>query len=300
MTATIIDGTQIARDVRAEVTGNVKELGLTYDLTPGLAAVLIGDNPASASYVRGKERACQEVGIFTQTFHLSQGTSQDEVLELVHRLNKDTRFHGILMQLPLPPHIDEVLTIRSLNPAKDVDGLHPYNAGLLAIGEEIFVPATPLGVQQLLLRTGNDPAGKHVVVCGRSNIVGKPLSVLLAQKRLGANATVTICHTGTHGLNEYTRQADILIAAMGSPLVIKAHMIKEGAVVIDVGLSRVDDPTRKRGYRLEGDVDFEAALEIASAITPVPGGVGPMTVAMLLVNTVKAAQASIHVPPPGA
>ena len=208
-------------------------------------------------------------------------------------MNSDARFHGILTQLPFPPQIEEAQTIRSLDPAKDVDSLHPYNAGLLALGEPVFVPATPLGVQQLLLRTGNDPAGKHVVVCGRSNIVGKPLAMLLAQKRQGANATVTVCHTGTPNLAEFTGTADILIAAMGSPRVIKADMVKKGAVVIDVGLSRVEDASRKRGYRLDGDVDFEPVMEVASAVTPVPGGVGPMTVAMLLVNTVKAAKLSI-------
>ena len=293
MTATIIDGAEVAQQVRAEVARDVQDLQHHHQVTPGLAAVLIGDNPASASYVRGKERACQEVGIFTETFNLPEDVSQTEVLELIDRLNQDERFHGILTQLPFPQQIDEARTIRSLDPAKDVDGLHPFNMGLLVIGEPVFVPATPLGVQQLLTRTGNDPAGKHVVVCGRSNIVGKPLAVLLAQKRQGANATVTVCHTGTRDLAEVTRTADILIAAMGSPRVIKADMVKKGAVIIDVGLSRVEDATRKRGYRLDGDVDFEQVSEVADAITPVPGGVGPMTVAMLLVNTTKAAQVAV-------
>ena len=293
MTATVIDGGQIAQDVRAEVAHDVRELQDRYQVTPGLAAVLIGEDPASASYVRSKERACQEVGIFTETFSLSQKASQSEILDLVHELNNDARFHGILTQLPFPSQIHEATVIRSLDPAKDVDGLHPHNMGLLALGEPVFVPATPLGVQQLLLRTGNDPAGRHVVVCGRSNIVGRPLAMLLAQKRDGANATVTVCHTGTSGIGDFTRQADILITAMGSPRVIKADMVKQGAVVIDVGLSRVEDASRRRGYRLEGDVDYEQVLEVASAITPVPGGVGPMTVAMLLVNTVKAAQLAV-------
>ncbi len=290
MTATIIDGAEIAQQVRREVATQVRDLQARHNVTPGLAAVLLGDNPASASYVRGKERACREVGIYTQTFHLPQDVSQGEVLELIDSLNKDGRFHGVLTQLPFPRQIDESRTIRALDPAKDVDCLHPYNVGLLAQGEPVFVPATPLGVQQLLMRTGHDPAGKHVVVCGRSNIVGKPLAMLLAQKREGANATVTVCHTGTRNLAEVTRLADILVAAMGSPRVIKADMVKKGAVVIDVGLSRVEDASRKSGYRLVGDVDYEAVSEVASAITPVPGGVGPMTVAMLLVNTVKAAR----------
>ena len=294
MTATIIDGAEIAQQVRTEVAALVRELQRRDGVAPGLAVVLIGDNPASASYVRGKERACQEVGIYTATFHLSQDASQAEALEVVDRLNRDARFHGILTQLPFPPQIDEAMTVRSLDPAKDVDGLHPYSTGLLAIGEPVFIPATPAGVQQILLRTGNDPAGKHVVVCGRSNIVGKPLAMLLAQKRAGANATVTVCHTGTSDMAAFTRTADILVAAMGSPRVIKAEMVKPGAVVIDVGLSRVEDATRRRGYRLEGDVDFEAVCEVASAVTPVPGGVGPMTVAMLLANTVKAAQVALE------
>ncbi len=294
MTATIIDGAEIARQVRAEVAREVQELKNDYDVTPGLAAVLLGDNPASASYVRSKERACQEVGIYTETIHLPSDVSQGEVLDTLAGLNNDRRFHGILTQLPFPRHIDEAFTIRAIHPDKDVDCLHPYNVGLLVQGDPIFIPATPLGVQQLLMRTGHNPAGKHVVVCGRSNIVGKPLAVLLSQKRDGANATVTVCHTGTRNLAEFTRTADILVAAMGSPRAIKADMVKHGAVVIDVGLSRVEDASRKQGYRLDGDVDFESVSKVASAITPVPGGVGPMTVAMLLVNTVKAAQITIE------
>ncbi len=297
MTATIIDGTEIAKEVRAEVARKVENLKRKYNVTPGLAAVLLGDDPASASYVRGKERACQEAGILTKTFHLPQTVSQVEVLDLVGQLNKDSTYHGILTQLPFPPQVNEPKVIRSINPAKDVDGLHPFNVGLLVLGEPIFIPATPFGIQQLLVRTGHDPAGKHVVVCGRSNIVGKPMAILMAQKRKGANATVTVCHTGTRNLAEITRQADILIAAMGSPRVIKADMIKKGAVVIDVGVNRVDDPSRPRGYRLEGDVDFEAAKEVAGAITPVPGGVGPMTIAMLLMNTVRAAQVAAGLSP---
>ncbi|MDO8749746.1 MAG: tetrahydrofolate dehydrogenase/cyclohydrolase catalytic domain-containing protein [Dehalococcoidia bacterium] len=293
MTATIIDGAEIARQVRAEVARDVKELKDDYDVTPGLAALLLGDNPASASYVRAKGRAGQEVGIYTETFHIPSDASQGKVLDTIEGLNKDRRFHGILTQLPFPSQIDEAFTIRAIHPDKDVDCLHPYNVGLLVQGEPVFTPVMPLGVQQLLMRTGHNLAGKHVVICGRSNMVGKPLAALLAQKREGANATVTVCHTGTRNLAEFTRMADILVAAVGSPRMIKADMVKKGAIVIDVGLSRVEDPSRKQGYRLDGDVDFEAVSQVASAITPVPGGVGPMTIAMLLVNTVKAAKITI-------
>jgi methylenetetrahydrofolate dehydrogenase (NADP+)/methenyltetrahydrofolate cyclohydrolase len=290
LSATVIDGAEIAQQVRAEVARDVEVLQRDRAVVPGLAVVLVGDDPASASYVRSKERACQEAGIFTETIHLSLDSSQAKVLELVQRLNADARFHGILTQLPFPAQIDEAAVIRSLDPAKDVDGLHPFNIGLLAMGQPRFVSATPLGVQQLLLRTGHDPAGSHVVVCGRSNLVGRPLSVLLSQKLDGANATVTLCHTGTRDMAGLTRQADILVAAIGRPGVIKADMVKKGAVVIDVGINRIEDAGRRRGYRLVGDVEYEAVSGVAGAITPVPGGVGPMTVAMLLVNTVKAAQ----------
>jgi len=290
LSATVIDGAEIAQQVRAEVARDVEVLQRDRGVVPGLAVVLVGDDPASASYVRSKERACQEAGIFTETIQLSLDSSQAKVLELVQRLNADARFHGILTQLPFPAQIDEATVIRSLDPAKDVDGLHPFNIGLLAMGQPRFVPATPLGVQQLLLRTGHDPAGSHVVVCGRSNLVGRPLSVLLSQKLEGANATVTLCHTGTRDMAGLTRQADILVAAIGRPGVIKADMVKKGAVVIDVGINRIEDAGRRRGYRLVGDVEYEAVSGVAGAITPVPGGVGPMTVAMLLVNTVKAAQ----------
>jgi len=292
VTATVIDGAQIAQQVRDEVAAKVQRMK-ERGVTPGLAVVLVGDNPASASYVRGKERACQEVGIRTETFRLPQSATQQQVMEMVDRLNHDTAYHGILTQLPFPPQITETLVIRSLDPAKDVDGLHPYNVGLLAMGEPRFIPATPYGIQQMLVRTGNNPNGKHVVVCGRSNLVGKPLAMLLAQKLDGANATVTICHTGTRDLAHFTRQAEILVAAVGRPRVITADMVKPGAVVIDVGINRVEDKSRKQGYRLVGDVDYEAAKEVAGAITPVPGGVGPMTVAMLLVNTLKAAEMAV-------
>ena len=292
MAASIISGNGIAQQIREEVAQNVQSLKRDCGITPGLAVALIGDDPASAIYVRNKERACREVGIHSRTFHMPEDCSQDEVTQLVSWLNQDKDFHGILTQLPFPPQINESEIIQMLDPAKDVDGLHPYNAGLLAAGVPRFIPATPYGVQQMLIRTGNDPAGKHVVICGRSNIVGKPLATLLSQKRPGANATVTVCHTGTGDLGQYTRQADVLVAAMGSPRIIKADMVKEGSVVIDVGTNRVEDATRKSGYRLVGDVDFKAVSEVARAISPVPGGVGPMTIAMLLVNTMAAASAS--------
>ena len=294
MTAKIISGTQIARQVRTEVANDVQSLKDERGVAPGLAAVLIGDNPASTVYVRSKRKACEEAGIYSETFNLGQDTSQDEALELIQRLNGDDRFHGILLQLPLPPQIDEAAAIGSIDIAKDVDGLHPYSMGLLAQGNPLFVPATPLGVQQLLLREGYDPARKHVVVCGRSTLVGKPLAMLLANKRDGANATVTVCHTGTPDIGHFTRQADILVAAIGRARVITADMVKPGAVVIDVGINRVDDATRERGYRLDGDVDFEPVTEVAEAISPVPGGVGPMTVAMLLMNTVTAARTAVQ------
>ena len=292
--AKILDGTATAKEIRAEVAQGVAEVRNKHGVTPGLAAILVGDDPASAIYVRNKGRACEEVGIFSQTFHLAETTPQEELLEVIGRINCDPRFHGILVQLPLPTQIDEGTALSAISPTKDVDAIHPVNVGKLAQGNADFVPGTPGGVQQLLLRNGYDPGGKHVVICGRSNIVGKPLASLLMQKRAGANATVTVCHTGTRDLGETSRQADILVAAMGRPRAITADMVKKGAIVVDVGINRVEDPTRKSGYRLEGDVDFEAVSEKAEAITPVPGGVGPMTVALLLVNTLTAARLSIH------
>ena len=292
--AKILDGQALAKEVRGEVAAGVVEMGENHQVTPGLAAVLVGDDPASAVYVRNKRRACDEVGMFIETFALPASTSQNELLELVDRLNQDSRFHGILVQLPLPDQIDQYTMIEALDPRKDVDGIHPFNAGQLLQGRAAFVPGTPAGIQQLLLRNGYDPAGRDVVVCGRSEIVGKPLAALLMQRQSGANATVTVCHTRTSDLAAHTRRADILVAAIGQPNAITADMVKDGAVVIDVGINRVDDATRRRGYRLVGDVDFEAVSEKAEAITPVPGGVGPMTIASLLVNTLAAARISIH------
>ena len=294
MTAKILDGKALAEEIRGEVATGVAEMQQKHGVTPGLAAVLVGDDPASAIYVRNKRRACDEVGMVSDTFLMPADSTNEQVLARVQALNEDPRFHGILVQLPMPPQIDERLIIESLDPTKDVDGLHPFNVGKLVQGRANFVPGTPAGIQQILLRNGHDPAGANVVVCGRSDIVGKPMALLLMQRADGANATVTVCHTRTKDLAEITRQADILVAAIGSPSAITADMIKEGAVVIDVGINRVDDASRKRGYRLEGDVDFDAVSEKASAITPVPGGVGPMTIAMLLVNTLTATRLSIH------
>jgi methylenetetrahydrofolate dehydrogenase (NADP+)/methenyltetrahydrofolate cyclohydrolase len=294
LTAKILDGKALAETIRGEVATGVAEMQQNHGITPGLAAILVGDDPASAIYVRNKRRACDEVGMVSDTLLLPADSTNEQVLECVQRLNDDPRFHGILVQLPLPPQVDERLIMESLDPGKDVDGLHPFNVGKLVQGRADFVPGTPAGIQQILLRNGHDPAGANVVICGRSDIVGKPLAILLMQRADGANATVTVCHTRTKNLAEITRQADILVAAIGSPNVITADMVKEGAVVIDVGINRVDDASRKSGYRLVGDVDFAAVSEKASAITPVPGGVGPMTIAMLLVNTLTATRLSIH------
>ena len=292
--AKILDGQALAKEIRAEVAVGVAEMQQRHRVTPGLAAVLVGDDPASAIYVRNKRRACGEAGMFSEAFLLPASTTQKEVLDRIEQLNGDGRFHGILVQLPLPSQIDEHLVIEAVDPTKDVDGLHPFNIGKLVQGRPDFIPGTPAGIQQLLLRNGYDPAGRNVVICGRSNIVGRPLAILLMQRQDGANATVTVCHTRTKNLSDFTRKADILVAAMGQPRAITADMVKEGAVVIDVGINRVEDSSRKSGYRLVGDVDFEAVSEKAEAITPVPGGVGPMTIAMLMVNTLNAARISIH------
>ncbi|MFQ5987498.1 MAG: bifunctional methylenetetrahydrofolate dehydrogenase/methenyltetrahydrofolate cyclohydrolase FolD [Dehalococcoidia bacterium] len=289
MTAKIIDGTKIAEEVREELKARVERLR-EKGVIPGLVMVRVGEDPASVSYVRGKSKASEELGIYSETIVLPEDAKEEEVLAKVEELNRDPRFHGILVQLPLPKHIDSDKVLNAIEPMKDVDGFHPVNAGRLLIGEPYFLPCTPHGVQQLLLRSGYDPGGKHVVICGRSNIVGKPLMAILLQKKKGANATVTVCHTGTRDLSAITREADILIAAMGSPKAITADMVKDGAVVIDVGVNRIPDATKKSGYRLVGDTDFDAIKEKAEAISPVPGGVGPMTVTMLMVNTVRAAE----------
>ncbi len=289
MTAQIIDGRAIADEIRAELRERVSALK-ERGVIPGIAFVLVGENPASISYVRSKGQACEQIDVRSETIHRPEDISQDGLIALVGELNADPTWHGVLVQLPLPSHIDEGAVTRAIAPEKDVDAVHPQNMGRLLWGEPTFLPCTPAGIQQLLLRSGHDPGGKHVVICGRSNIVGKPLAALLMQKRPGANATVTICHTGTANLPEVTRTADILVAAMGKARAITADMVREGAVVIDVGNNRVPDASRKSGYRMVGDVDFEAVSEKAAAITPVPGGVGPMTVTMLLSNTVQAAE----------
>ena len=289
MTARIIKGMEIGAQIRAELAVEVKDLK-SKGITPGLAVVLVGEDPASVSYVSNKAKAAEELGINEQTIRLPANTEEKQVLDIVDRLNADSNVHGILVQLPLPKHIDSEKVLLRMNPDKDVDGFHPQNVGRLMIGNPIFMPCTPAGIQQMLVRTGNDPSGKHVVVCGRSNIVGKPMVNILLQKKPGANATVTVVHTGTKDIGSITRSADILIAAMGAPKVITADMVKDGAVVIDVGVNRVEDPSSPKGFRLVGDVDFDAIKEKAAAITPVPGGVGPMTITMLMVNTVRAAK----------
>ncbi len=286
--ARVIDGNAVGARVRAGLTDEVAELQSEGMSPPGLGVILVGDDPASQSYVRSKERACKDAGVFSETIRMPATSSQDEVIAQVNELNGDDRFHGILVQLPLPDHVDEDEVIRTILPSKDVDGLHPENAGLLLAGTPRFVPATPLGVQRLLIEEQVDTSGAKVVICGRSNIVGLPLAALFLGRGRGANATVTVCHTGTRDLAGETLQADILVAAVGRPGMITGDMVKPGAVVIDVGISRVDDSTRRRGYRLAGDVDYDQVSRVASALTPVPGGVGPMTIAMLIHNVVLA------------
>ncbi len=289
MTAKIISGTEIAAAMRAEMAAAVARLRAEHSVVPGLAVVLVGEDPASISYVRGKRRACEEVGIHSVERRFPADLAEADLIAVVEALNADAAIHGILVQLPLPGQ-DEDRVLNTIHPDKDVDGLHPVNLGRLMRGEEGFLPCTPHGVQQMLVRSGVEIAGQHVVVVGRSALVGRPVANILAQKRLGANATVTLCHTGTRDLGSFTRQADILIVAAGRPETVTGEMVREGAVVIDVGVNRIEDPSRKRGYRLVGDVDFASVKRRASAITPVPGGVGPMTITMLLHNTIWSAR----------
>jgi methylenetetrahydrofolate dehydrogenase (NADP+)/methenyltetrahydrofolate cyclohydrolase len=286
----IIDGKKLAADIRKEIGVAVAALE-KKKVVPGLAVVLVGDDPASHVYVRNKHKSCQELGINSYVHRLPANASERRVLNLVKKLNDDPSVDGILVQSPLPKQIDEGKIVRTINPEKDVDGFHPENVGKLLIGEPGFKSCTPYGVVEMLLRYGYDPSGKHVVIVGRSNIVGKPLAAMLVQKAKGGNATVTICHSRTKKLASITRQADILIAAIGVAEFIKPRMVKEGAVVIDVGMNRVVDKTKKSGFRLTGDVAFAGVSKKAKAISPVPGGVGPMTITMLLKNTIESAQA---------
>ena len=290
MPAELIDGTEIARAMRAELAPQIAELK-AKGVTPGLAVVLVGDNPASEVYVRMKGKACEEAGLYSETVKLPATATEAELIAVIDRLNADPRIHGMLVQLPLPRQIDTNRALHRIRPCKDVDGFHPENVGKLAGGDPTaFRPATPYGVQQMLVRSGVGVKGAHAVIVGRANIVGRPMAALLLQDGPGGNATVTVCHSRTRDLPAVTRLADILIVAMGKPRFVTADMIRPGAVVIDVGVNRVADASAKRGYRLVGDVDFEPARAVAAAITPVPGGVGPMTITMLLYNAVQAAR----------
>ena len=291
MNAQIIDGKAIAAQVRGEVAEKVSALK-AKGITPCLAVILVGENPASVSYVTGKQKALAEVGMADRSMHLPESTSEDELLNIIDELNNDDSVHGILVQLPLPKHINEEKVLLAIKPEKDVDGFHPMNVGNLVIGKKAFLPCTPHGIIVLLEKMGIETSGKHAVVIGRSNIVGKPVSLLLARKE--TNCTVTICHTGTKNMAEITKQADILIAAVGRPHTVTKDMVKPGAVVIDVGVNRIPDSTKKNGFRLVGDCDYSDLLETASYITPVPGGVGPMTIAMLMFNTLESAENRIR------
>lgn len=289
MAAKIISGTEIAKQIREELAKEVLAIKEKNNVVPGLVTILVGENPASISYVTGKQKTAKELGFYSVQDNQPADLSEQKLLELIDKYNRDPKIHGILVQLPLPKHINETKVLNAINPDKDVDAFHPVNVGRLMIGEANYLPCTPAGIQQLLIRTGVKIDGAEVVVLGRSNIVGKPIANMLLQKQKGANATVTICHTGTKDIPLHTRRADILIVAAGKPKAVTADMVKEGAVVIDVGVNRVG-MTKEGKAILCGDVDFEAVKEKASAITPVPGGVGPMTITMLMLNTVKAAK----------
>lgn len=291
MTAQIIDGKKTAQEMKAEFRDEVAKLK-EKGITPGLAVILVGEDPASQSYVTSKERDCAEVGIYSDDNRLPAETTQAELIALIKEKNNDPKIHGILVQLPLPKHLNESEVLFAINPEKDVDGFHPINVGKMMIGEKAFLPCTPHGVVQLLIRSNVKIEGSHVVIVGRSNLVGKPLANMLIQKNKNANATVTICHTRTKDLASHVKSADIIVAAVGRVNTVTADMVKDGAVVIDVGVNRVEDASKKSGYRLVGDVDYENVKEKASLITPVPGGVGPMTRTMLLYNTIESAKAA--------
>ncbi len=294
MPAEIIDGIAIAARVRVRVAVDTAKLK-ARGVTPGLTAVLVGDDPASAVYVASKERACKEAGMKGETIRLPASTPEDELLALIDRLNADPTVHGILVQMPVPKQIDFQKVVRRIAPGKDVDGFHPFNVGKLFTGDsDGFAPCTPAGVQVMLAEAGVETTGKHAVIIGRSNVVGKPMAALLIQSSKGGDCTVTICHSRTKDLASHTRRADILIAAIGRPEMVTADMVKPGAVVIDVGINRVDDPSVSKGYRIVGDVHFEQVSRVASKISPVPGGVGRMTIAMLLANTVRAAELTLE------
>jgi methylenetetrahydrofolate dehydrogenase (NADP+)/methenyltetrahydrofolate cyclohydrolase len=288
--AELINGTECARQMREEMKKEIALLKNEHNLVPGLAVVLVGDNPSSMSYVNMKEKTCAELGILSRKYKFDAGYPEADLLKLIADLNRDPAIHGILVQVPLPDHIIEEKVLYAIDPDKDVDGFHPVNVGRMMIGDPGFLPCTPYGIQQLMIRSGVVIEKSHVVILGRSNIVGKPMAMILIQKKKGANATVTVCHTGTRNVSDYTRQADILIVAAGRPRTVTADMIKEGCVVIDVGNNRVEDKTKKSGFRFIGDVDFDEVSKKAGAITPVPGGVGPMTITMLMQNTIKSAK----------
>jgi len=292
MGAKLLEGKPVADQILAEAAAEVSRLK-SKGTTPLLAVVMVGDDPASQSYVAGKQKACARLGILSETYRMPATVSMDELLDVVEGLNRRPQVHGILVQSPLPVGLDEARVVEAIDPSKDVDGFHPLNIGRMMAGRESLLPCTPAGIVELLLRNGIDPAGKHAVIVGRSNIVGRPLANLLSRKGRGGDATVTLCHSKTKDLASYTRQADILVAAVGKPAAITADMVKDGAVVVDVGVNRVPDSKEKKGYKLVGDVDFKEVSKKASAITPVPGGVGLMTVAMLMRNTAKAASGQV-------
>ena len=290
MKAKTIDGKELAARTRAEIADGVAALKASKGVTPGLAVILVGDNPASVSYVTAKEKACREAGMYSREIRLPAETSEADLVKLVEDLNADPAIHGILVQLPLPKGISEQAVINAISVEKDVDGFTPENVGRMVIGEKCFLPCTPHGILKLIEFSGMDISGKHAVVIGRSNIVGKPVALLLARKGAHANATVTMCHTGTKDVAAFTKTADVVVVAAGRPNTLTGDMLKPGAVVIDVGVNRIPDASRPKGFRLCGDADFESCSEVASAITPVPGGVGPMTITMLLWNTLESAR----------